>query len=61
MIGRLIVGSLAAAILSVAAVVAGFKGYQAYLRWLVAEPPRTEDQAPDVDPNRRAGSLSESG
>jgi hypothetical protein len=36
MIGRLIGGTLAAAVLGAGAVFFGFKGYQAYLRWLVA-------------------------
>jgi hypothetical protein len=36
MIGRVIVGAVGAVVLAGAALVLGYRGYQAYLEWLVA-------------------------
>lgn len=45
MVVRALGGTLAIAVLGAAALVFGFKGYQAYLRWLVAgQGPGTTDE-----------------
>ena len=55
MLGRLLGGALAAAVLGAGAIVFGYKGYQAYLRWLVAgQGPGTETELAHAASTRAA-------
>jgi hypothetical protein len=45
MIGRVLVGGLGAVAVAGIALVLGYRGYQAYLEWLVAGPNKPADQA----------------